>query len=75
MSKTIIRYKSMLLALILGLSMAVGAFGVIRYYERLQLEEQFNSTFSDKTTGLTKAIIAIEKVLISTQQIMAIYPN
>ena len=65
----------MLLALILGLSMAVGAFGVIRYYERLQLEEQFNSTFSDKTTGLTKAIIAIEKVLISTQQIMAIYPN
>lgn len=55
--------------------MAGAAFGVIRYYERLQLEEQFNATFSDKTTGLSQAIIAIEKVLIATQQVMSIYPN
>lgn len=55
--------------------MAIAAFGVIRHYERLQLEEQFNATFSDKTTGLSQAIIAIEKVLIATQQVMVIYPN
>ena len=55
--------------------MSVGAFSVIRFYERQQLEEQFNSTFSDKTTGLTQAIIAIEKILVATQQMMAIKPN
>ncbi len=75
MSNTLSRYKSILLAATLGVSMAVGAFAVICYYEKLQLEEQFNSTFSDKTTGLTKAVVAIEKVLIATQQIMAISPN
>lgn len=75
MENTLIRYKSMFLAIALGILMSFAAFGVIRFYEQQQLQERFNSTFSDKTTGLTQAIIALEKVLVATQQMMTINPN
>ena len=69
------RYKSIVLALLIGSFMALGAYLVIKYYEESQQLDRFNSTFSDKVTGLSQSIVAIEKVLIATQHMLEVYPD
>lgn len=55
--------------------MASGAYRVIKHYEESQQLDRFNSTFSDKVTGLSQSIVAIEKVLIATQHMLEVYPD
>ncbi|REL25667.1 EAL domain-containing protein [Thalassotalea euphylliae] len=74
MLKLLNHYKSILLTLVIGVVMACSAFAVIKYYERQQLADQFHAKFTDKVTGLSQAIIAIEKVLIASQQMIEVYP-
>ncbi|REL34437.1 bifunctional diguanylate cyclase/phosphodiesterase [Thalassotalea euphylliae] len=75
MFEKLIRYKTVVLTALIGLAMAIGAFGVIQHYEQQQIKNQFHATFVDKVTGLSQAIIAIEKVLIATQQMLKVYPD
>lgn len=75
MFEKIIRYKTVILTVLIGSAMALSSFCVIEFYERQQIKNQFHATFTDKVTGLSQAIIAIEKVLIATQQMLSVYPE
>ncbi|MBO9491262.1 EAL domain-containing protein [Endozoicomonas sp. G2_1] len=69
------RYKSLVFTFIVGIALSCAAFSTINFYQHKQIEQQFTATFSDKVTGLRKAIIAIEKVLIASQHLITISPD
>lgn len=72
MMKKLKRYQTVIIVALFGSIIAWTSLVFIQSYEHQRLQSQFSNTFSDKITGLSRAILAIEKILIATQRLVQI---